>query len=114
MGPGVTESGHFGEFFDGLERFDVHRRIREVCRKHGGALGETAAFALIDEFRTNDIMEFGLHEYLMEFLECISELGADISQAFLVPTYKPSTDRAQSMQQQQRFAVPVRATDSLR
>ena len=82
-------------------------KTREVERKAG------ELHARLHYGRTNDIMEFGLHEYLMEFLERISELGADVSQAFLVPTYKPSTDRGQSMQQQ-RLSVPVRATDSLR
>ncbi|HKP66462.1 MAG TPA: alpha-E domain-containing protein, partial [Casimicrobiaceae bacterium] len=82
-------------------------QTREVERKAG------ELHARLHYGRTDDIMEFGLHEYLMEFLERISELGADVSQAFLVPTYKPSTDRAQPMQQQ-RFSVPVRATDALR
>ena len=82
-------------------------QTREVERKAG------ELHARLHYGRTNDIMEFGLHEYLMEFLERISELGADVSRAFLVPTYTPSTDRAQPLQQQ-RFSVPVRATDSLR
>jgi uncharacterized alpha-E superfamily protein len=37
--------------------------------------------------RTDDIMRFGLHEYLMEFLEHISALGAEVNRVFLVPTY---------------------------
>jgi hypothetical protein len=32
-------------------------------------------------------MEFGLHEYLMEFLEHISQLGDEVSRVFLVPSY---------------------------
>ncbi len=30
-------------------------------------------------------MRFGLHEYLMDFLEHISGLGDEVSRAFLVP-----------------------------
>jgi len=37
--------------------------------------------------RTDDIIRFGLHEYLMEFLDRISELGKEISSQFLVPTF---------------------------
>jgi uncharacterized alpha-E superfamily protein len=36
--------------------------------------------------RTDDIMREGLHEYLMDFLERVSLLGAEISRRFLVPT----------------------------
>jgi hypothetical protein len=57
-------------------------------------------------------MEFGLHEYLMEFLEQISELGGEVSRAFLVPTNKASTDLASAAQRLR--SMPVRATDSLR
>ena len=57
-------------------------------------------------------MEFGLHEYLMEFLEQISELGGEVSRAFLVPTNKASTDLASAAQRLR--SIPVRATDSLR
>ena len=37
--------------------------------------------------RTDEIMRFGLHEYLMEFLEHISRLDAEVNRVFLVPTY---------------------------
>ncbi len=35
--------------------------------------------------RVEDIMRFGLHEYLMDFLARISRLGEEISRRFLVP-----------------------------
>jgi uncharacterized alpha-E superfamily protein len=35
--------------------------------------------------KADDIIKFGLHEYLMDFLEGISVLGDDISRNFLVP-----------------------------
>jgi uncharacterized alpha-E superfamily protein len=37
--------------------------------------------------KTDDIIKFGLHEYLMEFLDRISALGDEINRSFLVPTY---------------------------
>ena len=35
--------------------------------------------------KADDIIQFGLHEYLMDFLDRISALGDDISRHFLVP-----------------------------
>ncbi len=37
--------------------------------------------------RTEDIIRYGLHEYLMDFLSRVSVLGDEISRRFLVPTY---------------------------
>jgi uncharacterized alpha-E superfamily protein len=37
--------------------------------------------------RTEDIIRFGLHEYLMDFIQRVSLLGDDISRHFLVPSY---------------------------
>lgn len=35
--------------------------------------------------RTDDIIRFGLHEYLMDFIQRVSLLGDEISQHFLIP-----------------------------
>lgn len=35
--------------------------------------------------RTDDVMTFGLHEYLTDFLERISQLGNEVSRTFLIP-----------------------------
>ncbi|MGH8316244.1 MAG: alpha-E domain-containing protein [Steroidobacterales bacterium] len=51
-------------------------------RRASGELHARLRFA-----RTDDIIRFGLHEYLMEFLDRISELGGEINSQFLVPTY---------------------------
>lgn len=51
-------------------------------RRASGELHAKLRFA-----RTDDIIRFGLHEYLMEFLDRISELGGEISSHFLVPTF---------------------------
>ncbi len=37
--------------------------------------------------KTEEIIRFGLHEYLMDFLSRVSALGGEISRRFLVPTY---------------------------
>ena len=81
-------------------------KTREVERKAG------ELHARLHYGRTDDIMEFGLHEYLMEFLDDIAELGGEVSRAFLVPTYKPSTDFASAKQAQR--SIPARGNDSLR
>jgi uncharacterized alpha-E superfamily protein len=51
-------------------------------RRASGELHSKLRFA-----RTDDIIQFGLHEYLMEFLDRISDLGDEISSHFLVPTF---------------------------
>jgi uncharacterized alpha-E superfamily protein len=51
-------------------------------RRASGELHAKLRFA-----RTDDIIRFGLHEYLMEFLDRISELGNEINSHFLVPTF---------------------------
>lgn len=39
--------------------------------------------------QTERIIEFGLHEWLMQFLERLGNLNAEINQHFLVPVYNP-------------------------
>jgi len=93
----------------------IHDTLGILCDEHSRELERQAGelHARLHYARTDDIMEFGLHEYLTEFLEHISELGAEVSRAFLVPTYKASADPALHGPARLR-AVPVRATDALR
>jgi hypothetical protein len=35
--------------------------------------------------RLDEMIDFGLHEYLVDFLERIAALGGEISRVFLVP-----------------------------
>ena len=58
---------------------DDHSR---ELRRQGGEL-----YARLHYGRTEDIMRYGLHEYLMDFLKRIYVLAAEVSQRFLVPTY---------------------------
>ena len=62
--------------------------------------------------RTDDIMEFGLHEYLMEFLE--QHLGAWRRGQPRVPRADVQGLRRSASAAQRLRAIPVRATDSLR
>jgi uncharacterized alpha-E superfamily protein len=50
--------------------------------RRAGKLKADLQFARIDE-----ILATGLHAYLTQFLDRVNELGARISQDFLVPTY---------------------------
>ena len=56
-------------------------RTRELERSSG------QLHAQLHYGRTEDIIDLGLHEYLMDFLQRISRLGDEISRVFLVPSY---------------------------
>ena len=67
----------------------IHETLETLCddntREVERASGEL--HARLHYARTEDIIKFGLHEYLMEFVDRISALGAEINRAFLAPTY---------------------------
>jgi len=67
----------------------IHETLETLCddntREVERASGEL--HARLHYARTDDIIKFGLHEYLMEFVDRISALGAEINRAFLAPTY---------------------------
>jgi uncharacterized alpha-E superfamily protein len=67
----------------------IHETLEVLCdsgsREIERAAGELHAG--LHYGRTDDIIELGLHEYLMEFLDRISALGGEINRHFLVPTY---------------------------
>ncbi len=54
-------------------------RSREL-RRQAGDLHARLHFG-----RTDDIIRYGLHEYLMDFLQRVSRLGEEINRRFLVP-----------------------------
>jgi uncharacterized alpha-E superfamily protein len=92
----------------------IHDTLGILCDEHSREIERQSGelHARLHYGRTDDIMEFGLHEYLMEFLEHMSELTAGVSRTFLVPTYKPSVN-VQPEPSRLR-AISVRATDTLR
>ena len=65
----------------------IHDTLEILCDNHSRELERQAGelHARLHYGRTDDIMRFGLHEYLMEFLEHISRLGDEVSKVFLVP-----------------------------
>jgi uncharacterized alpha-E superfamily protein len=67
----------------------IHETLETLCdentRETKRASGEL--HARLHYGKTDDIIKFGLHEYLMEFLDRISALGDEINRSFLVPTY---------------------------
>ena len=56
-------------------------RTREIERMSG------ELHAKLHYGKTDDVIRFGLHEYLMDFLSRISTLAGEISAHFLVPAY---------------------------
>jgi uncharacterized alpha-E superfamily protein len=67
----------------------IHETIERLSNGHGRELKRLSGqlHAQLHYGRTDDIILFGLHEYLMDFLEQISALGDEISRVFLVPSY---------------------------
>jgi uncharacterized alpha-E superfamily protein len=69
----------------------IHETIERLADGHAtSAELERASgqlHALLHYGRTDDIIERGLHEYLMDFLENISDLGTEINRVFLAPAY---------------------------
>jgi uncharacterized alpha-E superfamily protein len=67
----------------------IHETLERLCddntREVERASGEL--HARLHYARTDDIIKVGLHEYLMEFVDRISALGAEINRTFLAPTY---------------------------
>ena len=93
----------------------IHDTLGILCDAQSRELERQAGelHARLHYARTDDIMEFGLHEYLMEFLEHVSRLGAEVSRVFLVPTYKPSAETASGLASRQVASASL-ATDALR
>ncbi|MFO1324135.1 MAG: alpha-E domain-containing protein [Burkholderiales bacterium] len=60
-----------------------------LCDDHSRELRRQAGelHARLHFGRTDDIIRYGLHEYLMDFLKRVSVLGEEISLRFLLPSY---------------------------
>jgi len=67
----------------------IHETLERLCDSNSVELERQAGqlHARLHYGRTDEIMDTGLHEYLMDFLERISALGDEVSRVFLVPTY---------------------------
>ena len=67
----------------------IYETLELLCDEHTKEIERAAGelHAKIHFGKADDIIRFGLHEYLMDFLERISLLGDDINRYFLVPAY---------------------------
>ena len=67
----------------------IHETLQLLCDAQTRELERQAGemHARLHYGRTDDVMAFGLHEYLTEFLEHIFRLGDEVNRAFLAPAY---------------------------
>ena len=74
---------------------EIYDNLRELCDDTQLELERLAAqlHAKLHHDTTQQIFEFGLHEYLMEFLDGISKLTEEVNKDFVVPVYPPHTLR---------------------
>ena len=71
----------------------IHETLEMLCddaQSRAGARRRASCTRGCITRRTDDIIEFGLHEYLMDFLERISELGGRSQPRFPGAHYEPS------------------------
>ena len=67
----------------------INDTLKLLCEEQNWELERMAGElnARLQFGKTGEIMRFGLHEYLIDFLERISALADEITHRFLVPTY---------------------------
>jgi uncharacterized alpha-E superfamily protein len=68
----------------------IYETLQILCSGDGQEVSRMAGelHARLHFARTDEVIRFGLHEYLMDFLDRISELGEEIKRRFLAPTYE--------------------------
>jgi uncharacterized alpha-E superfamily protein len=72
------------------EIYDILRVLCDDSQLEAERLGGELHAKLHYE-RIQQIFDFGLHEYLIEFLERIGTLTEEVNRVFLVPVYPPHT-----------------------
>jgi uncharacterized alpha-E superfamily protein len=65
----------------------IHETLEVLCDEHSREIERVSGelHAKLHYGKTDDIIRYGLHEYLIDFLARISQLGNEISRNFLVP-----------------------------
>jgi uncharacterized alpha-E superfamily protein len=93
----------------------IHDTLGILCDDHSRELERQSGelHARLHYARTDDIMENGLHEYLMDFLEHISRLAAEVNRVFLVPSYQTVVELP-PVAPPRPVANPPRAVNALR
>ena len=68
---------------------DIYEILKALCDDSSMEAERLAGelHAQLHYGRTEQIIELGLHEYLMAFLDKLSKLTAEINRDFLVPVY---------------------------
>lgn len=79
---------------------EIYEILRDLCKRESMEPERLAGelHAQLHYGRVEQIMEIGLHEHLMEFLEKLHTLNDELNHHFLAPVYEPETTtvRAQS------------------
>jgi uncharacterized alpha-E superfamily protein len=67
----------------------IHDTLALLCTPQSAALERQAGemHARLKYAQTDEVIAFGLHEYLMAFLEHISQLGDEVSRTFFAPAH---------------------------
>ncbi len=80
---------------------EIYEILGDLCKRESMEPERLAGelHAQLHYGKVDLIMEEGLHEYLMEFLEKLHILNAELNQQFLVPVFTPETKPAQGAAQ---------------
>jgi uncharacterized alpha-E superfamily protein len=67
----------------------IHETLEQLCDASSHEVERCSGelHAKLHYGKTDDIIRYGLHEYLIDFLARISGLGVEVSRHFLVPSY---------------------------
>lgn len=67
----------------------INETLALLCNEDSRELKRQAEamYARLHHGSTDEIIRYGLHEYLMDFLARVSDLGEEINRRFLVPSY---------------------------
>ncbi len=82
---------------------DIYEILGKLCKRESMEPERLAGelHAQLHYGRVDQIMEEGLHEYLMEFLEKLHTLNVELNQQFLAPVFNPDSKIAQGAHQTQ-------------
>jgi uncharacterized alpha-E superfamily protein len=80
---------------------EIYEILRDLCKRESMEPERLAGelHAQLHYGRVEQIMEIGLHEHLMEFLEKLHTLNDELNHHFLAPVYEPETATTASQSQ---------------
>ena len=82
---------------------EIYEILRDLCKRDSMEPERLAGelHAQLHYGRVEQIMETGLHEYLMEFLEKLHKLNDELNHHFLAPEWRPNTNISSGQNQSQ-------------